>query len=202
MDYFTNIDNIPTKIAISTPFIVYVSILLFGILNQQLEMSAAFMFGVLLLYVTVSIFQMFYKQDNNQVELIPNECQFFDQHLFYQSYKSPSFPSSFLWFVVMSIVITLFTTLPSVNIPLIILIVVMCCIIIFRFNYTDMCNTSKIMDSIIPFTIGSFIAIIYYLIIIHTFMKMNEYMLFVRPKSNRKQCVTVTKSPFSSNNES
>lgn len=195
MDYITNIDNIPEKIAISSPFIIYICILLFGILNQQLEMSAVFMFGVLFLYSVVCLFQMFYSVDNNHNDLNPNKCQFFDQHLFYQSYQIPSFPSSFLCFVFFSIIIT-FITSTYVNIPLIILSVFMSIIIILRMKYTSSCystNKLRFRDAGISLFIGGFIAFIYYFLIVHLFMKMDQYMLFVRPKSSRKQCVNITK---------
>lgn len=196
MDYITNIDNIPEKIAISSPFILYVCILLFGILNQQLEMSAVFMFGVLFLYSIVCFFQMFYSIDRNHIDLNPNKCQFFDQHLFYQSYQSPSFPSSFLFFVFFSTIITLISS-NYVNIPLILLSICMSIIIILRLQYTSTCystNKLRFRDVGISLFIGGFMAFIYYFLIVHIFMNMGEYMLFNRPKSNRKQCVNITKS--------
>lgn len=195
MDYITNINNIPEKIAISSPFIVYVSILLFGILNQQLEMSATFMFGVLFLYAVVCLCQMFYNVEKNHVHLNPNECQFFDQYLFYQSYQSPSFPSSFLCFVFFSIFITISTS-TFLNIPLIILAVGMSILIALRMKYNARCFTSdlRLKDAGISILIGGFVATIYYYLIIYTFMKIKDYMLFSRPKSNRKQCVNITES--------
>ena len=199
MDYITNIDNIPEKIAISSPFIIYVSILLFGILNQQLEMSATFMFGVLFLYSIVSLFQMFYNVEKNHVHLNPNECQFFDQHLFYQSYQSPSFPSSFLCFVFFSIFVTICTS-TFLNLPLIILAVCVAFIIALRMRYNARCFTSnlRLKDAGISILIGGFVATIYYYLIIYTFMNMKDYMLFFRPKSNQKQCVNITNSTDSS----
>ena len=178
------------KIITGAPFIFYMIVLCIGIINSQLEMTATFMFGTIILYVLNTIVQFAStKLDINRI--IPtSNCQFFVDHVFYQSYHLPSFSSSFLWFLCISLLITIgvhgrFQVIGIISIISILLVLYP--------MYSSCFSTrkDKLLNLFFTMMIGGGVAILYYYVIIHISMKRSEYLLFSRPLSNRGQCIPI-----------
>ncbi len=189
MEYIQKLNKVE-KIVTASPFIFYIIVLCIGIINSQLEMTATFMFGTIIVYLFNTIMQYASSRLSSNTFIASSECQFFNDHIFYQSYRLPSFSYSFLWFFWVSLILNLILNVRYQMIGIILcvtLLLVLYPLYIKCFNS----RTDSWLNLIFTMMIGGGTAILYYYIIIYISMNRSDYLLFSRPISNLKQCIPV-----------